>query len=607
MLRGFISGSLWGGVVSALVLAVTSLNSEPPPGNRPPLSPLTTAPDLQPGAGDLLQEGGDAVPGGSTDAGGAPAPSETPEVSNPSEAPAGIAALPDADTAPPAVPQTGDVDHAIAEPAAPRSAPVLGGSSDEPAPVIAETEAPPAPETDAAPEADQASADPVSAPADVSTDAPAIVAPETSADAPSVAETDAPAPVSGASPGAPAQPDAQEPAAALSEAPESAPPPEADTDIALAPAPQATPAAPQVPSLPEEGAVEAETPDIAPPAIDDLPPRSPGDPSPDGGAVLVEVPETAPEPTTEASVAPEVLEIAPEAPEIAPPAADATDEAAPDEDDAPRITLRGSDAALPAGSAEIRVIRPDSEAAAEDEAPVAEASSAAIADPDTPALVAHAAKWAPEVPDLPLLSVIMMDEGGLGEAGPAAVSSIPFPVSVAIDATRPDAAARIAAYRELGIEVLAIARLPDGATPQDAEVILGASFDAARQTIGLLDPGDGGLQGDRDVTGLAMARLASEGRGFVTASRGLNTALRLAEAEGVAAGVLYRDLDSEGQDARVIRRFLDQAAFRARQQSGVILLARVRPDTISALTLWGTANRASQVELAPVSAVLRGP
>jgi polysaccharide deacetylase 2 family uncharacterized protein YibQ len=266
--------------------------------------------------------------------------------------------------------------------------------------------------------------------------------------------------------------------------------------------------------------------------------------------------------------------------------------------------LRGSDSALPSGTAEIRVIRPETQD--DDPAdPAADAASATLGiDPDAPALVAHAADWSPEDPSLPLLSVILIDEGTLGAAGVAAVSAVPFPVSVAIDATRSDAGERIAAYRAEGIEVLAIARLPDGATPQDAEVILGASFDTAERTIGLLDPGDGGLQGDRDVTALAMARLASEGRGFVTASRGLNTALRIAEAEGVAAGVLYRDLDAEGQDARVIRRFLDQAAFRARQQSGVILLARVRPDTISALTLWGTANRANQVELAPVSAVL---
>ena len=101
-----------------------------------------------------------------------------------------------------------------------------------------------------------------------------------------------------------------------------------------------------------------------------------------------------------------------------------------------------------------------------------------------------------------------------------------------------------------------------------------------------------------------MAALASDGRGLVTKSQGLNSALREAESEGVPAGVIYRDLDGDGQDARVIRRFLDQAAFRARQNDGVILLARMRQETIDALDAWNEANRAGQVALAPLSTVL---
>ena len=38
------------------------------------------------------------------------------------------------------------------------------------------------------------------------------------------------------------------------------------------------------------------------------------------------------------------------------------------------------------------------------------------------------------------------------------------------------------------------------------------------------------------------------------------------------------------------------------------MLGRVRPDTISALLLWGLQDRAERVALAPVSAVLtQGP
>ncbi|MFC6759564.1 divergent polysaccharide deacetylase family protein [Sulfitobacter porphyrae] len=53
----------------------------------------------------------------------------------------------------------------------------------------------------------------------------------------------------------------------------------------------------------------------------------------------------------------------------------------------------------------------------------------------------------------------------------------------------------------------------------------------------------------------------------------------------------------------MIRRFLDQAAFKAGQEGAVIMLG-LRPDTISALLLWGLQDRANSVALVPVSAVL---
>jgi polysaccharide deacetylase 2 family uncharacterized protein YibQ len=72
----------------------------------------------------------------------------------------------------------------------------------------------------------------------------------------------------------------------------------------------------------------------------------------------------------------------------------------------------------------------------------------------------------------------------------------------------------------------------------------------------------------------------------------------------VPADPVFRDFDSKGQSATVIRRFLDQAAFKAGQEGAVIMLGRLRPDTITALLLWGLQDRAGQVALAPISAVL---
>ena len=98
--------------------------------------------------------------------------------------------------------------------------------------------------------------------------------------------------------------------------------------------------------------------------------------------------------------------------------------------------------------------------------------------------------------------------------------------------------------------------------------------------------------------------LAEDGRGLLTISRGLNTALRAADEAGVPAATIYRDIDTEWQSARVIRRFLDQSAFRARQQSGVVLFGRLRPNTLTALKNWGKSSRAEQIAMAPLSAVL---
>jgi polysaccharide deacetylase 2 family uncharacterized protein YibQ len=162
----------------------------------------------------------------------------------------------------------------------------------------------------------------------------------------------------------------------------------------------------------------------------------------------------------------------------------------------------------------------------------------------------------------------------------------------------------LAAYTDVGAEIAFSTEFPRRATPADVEVVMAAAVEILPRTVAMVDTGGGSLQSDRNVTRQAVAALASDGRGLVTVSKGLNSALRAAESEGVPAGVIYRDLDGDGQDARVIRRFLDQAAFRARQDDGVILLARMRQETIDALDAWSAANENGQVALAPLSQIL---
>ncbi|WP_294621073.1 divergent polysaccharide deacetylase family protein [uncultured Roseovarius sp.] len=236
--------------------------------------------------------------------------------------------------------------------------------------------------------------------------------------------------------------------------------------------------------------------------------------------------------------------------------------------------------------------------APEEEAVVEEAT------PDLPPLEAYAAEFEnPE--DKPLMSIVLIDDGS-SPIGFDALSSFPYPLSFAIDADWPGAAEAAAKYRAAGFEVLAMADLPAGASAADAEVAMQAYLDAVPEAVAILEGTETGLQSDREAAEQLAPILLDSGHGVVMHPKGLNTAQKLLSREGVSAASVFRDFDAKGQQATVIRRFLDQAAFKAGQEEGgVIMLGRMRAETVSALLLWGLQDRASRVALAPVSAILR--
>ena len=205
----------------------------------------------------------------------------------------------------------------------------------------------------------------------------------------------------------------------------------------------------------------------------------------------------------------------------------------------------------------------------------------------------------------PLMAIILMDDGQ-SPIGIEALQSFPYPLSFAVDVTWPGAAAAAERYRAAGFEVLAMADLPEGAQPEDAEVAMQAWFAQVPLAVAVLEGTGTGLQSSREATAQLAPILKESGHGLVMHPSGLNTAQKLIAREGVPSASLFRDFDGQGQNVAAIRRFLDQAAMRADQQEdGVIMLGRLRADTISALLLWGLADRAASVALAPVSAVLQ--
>ncbi|MCV6586859.1 MAG: hypothetical protein OIF47_15115 [Marinibacterium sp.] len=183
--------------------------------------------------------------------------------------------------------------------------------------------------------------------------------------------------------------------------------------------------------------------------------------------------------------------------------------------------------------------------------------------------------------DAPLMAVMLLD--GPDGADLAELQGLGLPVSIVIDPAHPEAARRMARYRDAGFETLMRADLAN----RDLSA-LATGMALLPKSVAVFDVG--GV--DAGTTGVAAALAA--GRGVI------------ADLDGLDAPVapVLRDLDGAGQGATVIRRFLDQAGVRAGQGLPVIVLGRMRPDTITALADWQAGPVAARVQPAPVSALL---
>lgn len=408
-----------------------------------------------------------------------------------------------------------------------------------------------------------------------------------------------------------------------------------DTDV-TAQVPAETLAQPAAPIVSDTdtglgGTVPSEdaSPDLAG-QIDPAPKTEPGTPISEPAADSVPDPSTtpaaAPQPTAETAPAPQVVtEIAPvPAPELDVSTAVASDpepaplpeldltpdsETVPDAEvgaeqrEPPQIAVlpQAGEATGDGGPTIGRRVVPLTQRNQNTDAVVIE-NDVAIQS-DAPPLTRYAAPFNnPE--GKPIMAIVLIDDAQ--SFGSEALATFPYPLTFAVNPNAPDAAEKMAAHRAAGFEVLALIDLPAQGTAQDAEVALAASFDNLSEAVGLLEGTQTGIQGNRGLSDQVSAFVGSTGRGMITQSNGLNTVQKLAVRNGVPAAVVFRDFDGAGQTPTVMRRFLDQAAFRAGQEGGVIMMGRVRPGTISALLLWGLQDRASRVMLAPVSAVLRG-
>ncbi|SMR72976.1 Uncharacterized conserved protein YibQ, putative polysaccharide deacetylase 2 family [Aliiroseovarius halocynthiae] len=224
---------------------------------------------------------------------------------------------------------------------------------------------------------------------------------------------------------------------------------------------------------------------------------------------------------------------------------------------------------------------------------------------DSPLAIERNAVPAPGIEGRPLMAIVLADMGP-ERTQLDSLAQFPFPVSVIVDVNAPDLDAAIQFYRQAGAEIVIQADLPPGATPTDAEVNLQVQQPVLDQGVAVYMPPNSGFQTNAPLSRQISEILIASGHGLISQAEGLNTGHKNALKIGVPAGLVFRELDGGKQNNDVIRRFLDNAAFKADQQVGVILMGRAAPQTLGALVEWSLGSRISSVAMVPVSAVLLG-
>ncbi len=369
-----------------------------------------------------------------------------------------------------------------------------------------------------------------------------------------------------------------------------------DSDEPVLPSPQAL--APETPDDEEDLSISTEPSQPVLPEVEEdsgvYQPAQPQAPGEDEGAAAV------PGEGTEMAAADAPEPAAEPAPEPA-PSADASDPEpmpATDPGDDPATQPEAEEEPEPSGT-----IGDLAENVTTDRLP-AVTDESETSEEDLPPLRKYAVPFSnPE--NKPLMAIVLIDDGQ-SPISHEALADFPYPVSYAVDAGWPGATRAAEEYRAAGLEVLAMADLPAGASAADAEVAMQAYLANVPEAVAVMEGTGSGLQSSREATEQLIPILQESGHGLVLFSEGLDTARKLIAREGVPVASVFRDFDAKGQNVTVIRRFLDQAAFKAGQEEGgVIMVGRLRAETVSALLLWGLQDRAGSVALAPVSAILQ--
>jgi polysaccharide deacetylase 2 family uncharacterized protein YibQ len=201
-----------------------------------------------------------------------------------------------------------------------------------------------------------------------------------------------------------------------------------------------------------------------------------------------------------------------------------------------------------------------------------------------------------------LIGLILIDES---RAAPLGDLAVPFTVALAPSAI--GARERSAFYRDGGVEILAMLDdLPVEAEPGDVAVAMDGYFSVLNEAIGVLDPLDGRIQGNRSLARPVVDAISETGHALVTYDRGLNSAQQTARRAGVPAATIFRVLDAEQEGVEKIKRYLKRAAFNAARDGSVLVIGHNRPDTITAIVEWALEEKAADLTIVPASQLMLG-
>ena len=208
----------------------------------------------------------------------------------------------------------------------------------------------------------------------------------------------------------------------------------------------------------------------------------------------------------------------------------------------------------------------------------------------------------------PLMSIILVD-AGQDSLDRAALSTMTFPVTFAVDLADPSARQISEIYAKNGFEVAAMAPSGDAAleaaeNPSDMVALVDSLLEGMPRAVGLVDEVSAGLQQSSELADQVIAAVQASGHGLVTYDIGLNATHKKARQAGVKSAIVFRIIDGDSENATVIKRYLDRAALEAGKDGHVIILGHTYPETVTALFSWALSPKSSSVVLAPLSASL---